>query len=107
MREEIRRICKEFGLTAVYVTHDQKEALAIADRVAVMKSGRILQIGAPDEIYRAPVSREVAAFVGETNLVKGTVTGEDSTGIRVRTTFGELISTGPARPFAGRDAEVW
>src|SRR6185369_4722202 len=99
MREEIRRICKQFGLTAVYVTHDQKEALAIADRVAVMKSGRVLQVGAPTEIYRAPVSREVAAFIGETNLLAGTVVDDDATGVRVRTPLGELVSTGPARPF--------
>jgi iron(III) transport system ATP-binding protein len=107
MRDEIRRICKEFGLTAVYVTHDQKEALAIADRVAVMKSGRILQVGAPAEIYRSPVSREVAAFIGETNLVEGTVVGEGTAGVRVRTPLGELLSTGPARSFARPDAKVW
>jgi len=107
MREEIRRICKEFGLTAVYVTHDQKEALAIADRIAVMKSGRILQVGAPAEIYRAPVSREVAAFIGETNLLEGTVLDESSAGLRIRTALGELLSTGPARPFARQGAKVW
>ena len=95
MRDEIRRICKEFGLTAVYVTHDQKEALAIADRIAVMKSGRVLQVGAPAEIYRAPVSREVAGFIGETNLLEGTVLDESSTGLRIRTALGELLSTGP------------
>jgi iron(III) transport system ATP-binding protein len=107
MREEIRRICKEFGLTAVYVTHDQKEALAIADRVAVMKAGRILQVGAPTEIYRAPVSREVAAFIGETNLVEGTVEQERDGGVRVRTALGDLTSNGPARPFVRQGAKVW
>jgi iron(III) transport system ATP-binding protein len=107
MREEIRRICKQFGLTAVYVTHDQKEALAIADRVAVMKAGRILQVGAPTEIYRAPASREVAAFIGETNLLEGTVAQESPDGIRVRTALGDLFSTGPARPFAREGAMVW
>src|SRR5258706_3807563 len=68
MREEIRRVCKERRLTAIYVTHDQKEALAIADRVAVMKGGRILQVGTPEAIYRRPATKSVACFVGETNL---------------------------------------
>jgi iron(III) transport system ATP-binding protein len=57
MRTEIRRICKEAGLTAVYVTHDQKEALSIADRLAVMREGTVEQIGTPAEVYRTPVKR--------------------------------------------------
>ncbi|MCL1910131.1 MAG: ABC transporter ATP-binding protein [Kiritimatiellaeota bacterium] len=69
MRVEIRRICKEAGLTAVYVTHDQKEALSIADRLAVMRDGVIEQIGAPAEVYRKPVNAFVASFIGETNFV--------------------------------------
>jgi iron(III) transport system ATP-binding protein len=107
MREEIRRICKEFGLTAVYVTHDQKEALAIADRIAVMKAGRILQVGAPTEIYRLPVSREVASFLGETNLIEGTIEEESDAGARVRTALGELVTNGPAGPFVRKGAKVW
>jgi iron(III) transport system ATP-binding protein len=73
MRSEIRRICKEFGLTGIYVTHDQKEALSMADRIAVMEAGKIVQVGAPMEVYRHPVSRMVAGFIGETNLIDGTV----------------------------------
>ncbi len=73
MRGEIRRLCKEFGLTAIYVSHDQKEALAIGDRVVVMDSGRIRQIGTPIEVYRQPRSRFVAEFLGETNLLEGQV----------------------------------
>ena len=69
MRTEIRRICKEAGLTAVYVTHDQKEALSIADRLAVMQAGRLEQVGAPLEVYRAPRNRFVASFIGETNFL--------------------------------------
>ena len=69
MRGEIRRICKEAGLTAVYVTHDQKEALSIADRLAVMQAGRLEQVGAPLEVYRAPRNRFVASFIGETNFL--------------------------------------
>jgi iron(III) transport system ATP-binding protein len=73
MRTEIRRVCREFGLTAIYVTHDQKEALSISDRMAILEGGRIAQIGAPGEVYRRPSSRVVADFIGETNFIEGTV----------------------------------
>ena len=73
MRTEIRRVCREFGLTAIYVTHDQKEALSISDRMAILEGGRIAQIGAPGEVYRRPTSRVVADFIGETNFIEGTV----------------------------------
>jgi iron(III) transport system ATP-binding protein len=73
MRAEIRRICKESGLTAIYVTHDQKEALSIADRMAILEAGRIHQAGTPAEIYRHPHSRFVADFMGETNFLAGKV----------------------------------
>ncbi|MEX1049352.1 MAG: ABC transporter ATP-binding protein [Akkermansiaceae bacterium] len=72
MRREIRRIVKENGLTAVYVTHDQEEALAMADRMAVLTRGKIGQIGTPEQIYRSPRSAYVANFIGETNLIEGT-----------------------------------
>lgn len=85
MRGEIRRVCKEFGLTAIYVTHDQKEALSIADRMAIMGSGRIAQIGAPEEIYRRPHSRFVADFIGETNFLGGCVIENSDGKIRVET----------------------
>lgn len=73
MRREIRRIVKENGLTAVYVTHDQEEALAMADRMAVLSHGRIGQVGPPEEIYRNPRSAYVAGFIGETNIFEGEV----------------------------------
>jgi ABC-type Fe3+/spermidine/putrescine transport system ATPase subunit len=69
MRSAIRRICKESGLTAMYVTHDQAEALATADRIAFMSFGRIEQVGTPRDLYDRPASRAVAAFVGEANLL--------------------------------------
>jgi ABC-type Fe3+/spermidine/putrescine transport system ATPase subunit len=75
MRSEIRRVCKEFDLTAVYVTHDQEEALSMADRLAVMVGGRLAQVGTPQAVYRNPVSRMVAGFIGETNLFRGQVLG--------------------------------
>lgn len=73
MREEIRRICKEFKLTTLYVTHDQKEALSIADRIAVFSQGRIQQVGTPLEVYKRPCNRFVADFIGESNFLEGTV----------------------------------
>ncbi|MSR65325.1 MAG: ABC transporter ATP-binding protein [Verrucomicrobiae bacterium] len=73
MRDEIKRIHREVGLTTLYVTHDQKEALSLADRIAIMNQGAIEQIGSPREIYRAPKNRFVAQFIGEMNLVSGTV----------------------------------
>lgn len=73
MRREIRRIVKENGLTGIYVTHDQEEALAMADRMAVLNGGKIAQVGTPEEIYRTPVNAYVAGFIGETNLIEGEV----------------------------------
>jgi ABC-type Fe3+/spermidine/putrescine transport system ATPase subunit len=75
MRGEIRRICKAFGLTGIYVTHDQAEALSMADRLAVMDAGRLAQVGAPLEVYRNPVNRRVAEFMGETNFIEARVLG--------------------------------
>jgi len=108
MRDEIRSICKEFGLTALYVTHDQKEAMAIADRIAVMSAGKILQVGAPREIYRRPTSRAVAAFVGATNLIRGRVVEVRSDARVVETSVGRWTAAAVDdgfRPPAG--SEVW
>lgn len=91
MRREIRRIVKENGLTAVYVTHDQEEALAMADRMAVMDKGRIEQLGTPDEIYRQPKTSHVAAFIGETNLIKGKVVRFAAGQAGVETAAGTLV----------------
>ncbi len=75
LRVEIRRIQQEVGITAVWVTHDQEEALAISDRIAVMNAGRIEQIGAPEALYLTPATPFVAAFVGTSSLVPATVRG--------------------------------
>jgi iron(III) transport system ATP-binding protein len=96
MREEIRRVCKEHGLTTLYVTHDQKEALAIADRIAVMKAGKLEQLGSPWSVYRTPLSRSVATFLGETNLLDATVLARDGDTLRVRA--GQLELSARARP---------
>ena len=71
LREEIADLLRGQGVTAVYVTHDQAEAMALADRIVVMSDGRIEQVGAPREIYEAPATRFVATFVGETNEIGG------------------------------------
>ncbi|MDR6614127.1 ABC transporter ATP-binding protein [Leifsonia sp. 1010] len=75
LRDEIRRIQTELGITTFFVTHDQEEALAVADRVAVMRAGRIEQIGSPEELYHRPATAFVAEFVGLTNRVDGVVAG--------------------------------
>lgn len=89
MRHEIRRIVKENGLTAIYVTHDQEEALSMADRLAVMEKGAIAQIGTPEEIYRHPWNAHVAGFIGETNFLTGKITGTGED-IEVETPAGRL-----------------
>jgi len=94
MRREIRRIVKENDLTGVYVTHDQEEALSMADRMAVLDAGRVVQMGTPDEIYRNPLSSHVAGFIGETNLVEATVDrivrDDEELGLRVNSPAGEF-----------------
>ena len=83
MRGEIRELQQTLGITTVYVTHDQEEALAISDRIAVMRGGALEQIGRPDEIYREPATAFVAEFMGITNLLSGTVLRRDGSGVEV------------------------
>jgi len=73
MRSEIKRICRTTGITTVYVTHDQKEALSMADNVAVMRRGQVIQVGPPRELYERPASRFVADFLGESNFIEGEI----------------------------------
>ena len=102
MRMEIRRICKQAGLTAVYVTHDQKEALSVADRLAVMRDGVIEQTGAPEAVYRTPANRFVAGFIGEGNFIEGRVEGCGPAGVTVATPHGTLrAARAPAGVVAG------
>lgn len=91
MRREIRRIVKENGLTAIYVTHDQEEALAMADRMAVLTRGKIGQVGTPEEIYRTPISAYVANFIGETNILQGQLIELRSGFAIVKTDGGPLV----------------
>ncbi|MGA9399910.1 ABC transporter ATP-binding protein [Haladaptatus sp.] len=83
LRTQVSRIQSDLGITTIYVTHDQEEALAISDRVAVMNDGRIEQIGRPQDVYRRPESRFVAEFVGENNVFDGETVSRDPNGSRV------------------------
>ncbi|MDR1457205.1 MAG: ABC transporter ATP-binding protein [Puniceicoccales bacterium] len=91
MRMEIRRVCKENQLTTIYVTHDQKEGLSIADRIAVFSRGHVEQIGTPIEIYKKPISRFVAHFIGESNFLEGTILAEDGPFWVVNTSLGTIF----------------
>lgn len=93
MRSEIRRICKSSGLTAVYVTHDQQEALSIADRLAILNNGHIQQLGTPEQVYRQPNSRFVAEFMGESNFIDGHISTIQERLVVVRTAIGNITST--------------
>ena len=90
MREEIRELVKATGTTAIYVTHDQKEALSMGDRIAVMRSGRVVQVGTPAAIYERPVNSFVAAFIGEANFLAGTVVAVGQKTVTVETPAGRL-----------------
>jgi iron(III) transport system ATP-binding protein len=83
VRAEIRKLQKELGITTVYVTHDQEEALTLSDRIAVLNQGRLFQVGAPRELYERPANRFVADFIGINNLVDGTVRTVDAAGGRL------------------------
>jgi iron(III) transport system ATP-binding protein len=100
MRTELRRLVKAAGNTAVYVTHDQKEALSMADRIAVMDAGQIAQIGTPDEVYNRPRSRFVADFLGEANFIDGKMAQPGDQAV-VETPTGRVFAHGPDDRFAG------
>jgi ABC-type Fe3+/spermidine/putrescine transport system ATPase subunit len=98
MRFEIRDVVTRLGVTAVYVTHDQEEALALSDRIAIMHRGRIEQLGAPEDIYARPASRFVAEFVGLSSFLEGAVEAVGQDGMRVAVGGGQV--TVPALPGA-------
>ena len=88
MQIELKRLQKKLGITFVYVTHDQEEAMTMSDRIAVMRDGVILQMGAPMEIYERPATRFVADFIGESNVLEGRVTGVKEGMLSVETPSG-------------------
>jgi len=90
-RIELAAIQKRLGITFVLVTHDQEEAMSLADRMAVMDAGRIVQIGAPREIYARPASRFVAGFIGDTNLFEGKAAGRENGYLSVHVAEGDMM----------------
>ena len=104
MREEVRRIIKETGVTAISVTHDQEEALSISDRVAVMNEGNIEQIDVPERVFQEPKSRFVAGFLGHANFLKGEVHGD-----HVDTSLGRVLRddvNGLAHQYDGSEIDL-
>ena len=95
---ELKRTQRETGVTFIYVTHDQEEAMVMSDRITVMDAGRICQTAAPEEIFRSPASRFVAEFVGQSNKLNGRVNGHDGTAVRVRLDSGDVVGFEPSRP---------
>jgi iron(III) transport system ATP-binding protein len=98
-RAWLKRLQEELGITTVYVTHDQDEALALSDRIAVMSEGRLLQVGSPRDIYEHPATPEVAAFVGRCNFLTGRVSAAEGGRVHVR-----LDCSGDVVEVAGADA---
>jgi ABC-type Fe3+/spermidine/putrescine transport system ATPase subunit len=105
MKFEIKRIHNDVGVTVLYVTHDQEEALTMSDRVALMNRGRIAQLGSAEDLYERPASRFVAEFIGESNLLEGRVESADGgpvfvhgAGVRLRVPPGP--ATRPGEPYA-------
>ena len=107
MRNEIRRLQQQVGLTSIYVTHDQSEALTISDWIIVMRNGKIVERGRPTEIYRYPKNIFTAHFIGHTNLIPGKVQNIDKSYVSVKTGVGSLLGVDPNKNLKlGDDVEV-
>jgi iron(III) transport system ATP-binding protein len=104
MRFELKRLQRELGITTVYVTHDQSEALALSHSIAVMNGGRIEQLGSPREVYERPRNQFVADFVGTTNFIRGNVNEPAADGFyRIRSEIGDLKARGVDSLKAGEE----
>jgi len=106
MQYELKQLQQQVGITFVYVTHDQEEALTMADRIAVMSAGRALQVGAPDEVYERPSSRFVADFIGETNFIAGVLSGRSGALAVVRLPDGRAVQGALRDPATATGAAV-
>jgi iron(III) transport system ATP-binding protein len=107
MRAEMREVQRRIGITTLYVTHDQVEALSMSNRIAVMSHGKIVQEGAPREIYHQPKTRFVADFIGTTNFLEAEVLGPSSDDtMRLRTAAGDLDARCPAGVRVGDDVSI-
>ncbi len=98
MQVELSNLHKDLGLTFVLVTHDQEEAMSLSDRIAVMRAGKIEQIGTPADIYERPQTTFVADFIGDTNLFKGRLDSVDTSSLQITTTTGLKIVVQPKSP---------
>jgi ABC-type Fe3+/spermidine/putrescine transport system ATPase subunit len=108
MRIELLKLQRDLGITTIYVTHDQEEALALSTRIAVMDGGKVIQQGHPREIYEGPRSRFVAGFVGDSNLFIGKIERADGSGAEIRTDEGLAIrAAAPANVAAGGDVMIF
>ncbi|MCA0433672.1 MAG: ABC transporter ATP-binding protein [Proteobacteria bacterium] len=107
MRTELKIIQREVGITTIFVTHDQEEALAMSDRIVVMNKGEIEQLGTPEDVYRRPETRFVASFLGQSNLLPGRITAIADGQARVQLDGGpEIIAAAPASARAGAAVTV-
>ena len=106
MRTEIRRIQQEVGITAIYVTHDQSEAMALSDNIIIMSKGVVAQMGTPQEIYYHPVNEFVADFIGEANFLKGPMTGRDGSFVTLNIEGNPLRVEGREDMEAGKEYTV-
>jgi ABC-type Fe3+/spermidine/putrescine transport system ATPase subunit len=91
IRYEMRRMAKDLNLTAIHVTHDQSEAMSISDRIAVMKKGKIVQVGTPQELYMNPNSLFVAHFIGESNFLEGSIVNSNGTDLEIELRGGAKV----------------
>jgi len=104
MQIELKRIQREVGISFIFVTHDQGEALTMSDRIAVMSQGHVEQIGTPEEIYRTPSSLFVAGFIGSANLLPGTVESSDGEDVVVKLRVGATVrASAKGAPFSAGD----
>ena len=102
IRYEIRKMAKDLNLTAIHVTHDQAEAMSISDRIAVMKAGKIVQIGTPQELYMKPNSLFVAHFIGESNFLEGEVAGSENGNLKMELRGGFEVNAAGAEIEKGK-----
>jgi ABC-type Fe3+/spermidine/putrescine transport system ATPase subunit len=104
LRNDLRLLQRRLGITTIYVTHDQEEALCLSDRIAVMSGGRILQVGAPEDVYVRPAALRVAEFIGEGNFLRGTASGAGGAAVVALGNGARLAARGLGAELRG---EVW
>ena len=106
LRDELKRLQRELGITSIYVTHDQIEALALSSRIAVMQEGNIVQLGRPREIYNSPSCKFVAEFIGTTNFIPAVVRSRNGSQYALETSAGRLAINSPIDVPVGNDVVV-